>query len=158
MEVQPQLVLLQKTLLNIEGLGRQIYPDLDLWKTAKPFLEKWMNEQVGMSALLKGFKKNLPFIAEKMPDMPELIFDAIKTISSGEGRQQQIREMNDFKKKMERKQHQLSYTILGGCSFIASTIVLTKPTIGQLLILQVPILSWLFAISGSWLVWLGLKK
>ena len=158
MEVQPQLVLLQKTLLNIEGLGRQIYPDLDLWKTAKPFLEKWMNEQVGMSALLKGFKKNLPFIAEKMPDMPELIFDAIKTISSGEGRQQQIKEINDFKKKMERKQQQLSYTVLGGFSFISSTIVLTQPAMNQILLLQVPVLSWAFAIAGSWLVWLGLKK
>jgi len=84
MEVQPQLVLLQKTLLNIEGLGRQIYPDLDLWKTAKPFLEKWMNEQVGVKALLKGFKKNLPYIAEKMPDMPELLFEAVKKIAEGE--------------------------------------------------------------------------
>jgi len=72
MEVQPQLVLLQKTLLNIEGLGRQIYPDLDLWQTAKPFLEKWMHDQVGMRSFVNGFKKNLPYIVEKIPDMPEL--------------------------------------------------------------------------------------
>jgi len=67
MEVQPQLVLLQKTLLNIEGLGRQLYPDLDLWTTAKPFLERWMNEQVGAKAMLRGFKDNLPYIVEKLP-------------------------------------------------------------------------------------------
>jgi len=158
MEVQPQLVLLQKTLLNIEGLGRQIYPDLDLWKTAKPFLEKWMNDQVGMSALLRGFKKNLPYIAEKMPDMPELIFDAIKKVSSGEGHQQQVQAMNDFKKKMERKQQQLSYTILGGCAFIVSTIIVTQPAIDQLMILQIPVISWVFAVAGSGLIWLGLKK
>jgi len=158
MEVQPQLVLLQKTLLNIEGLGRQIYPDLDLWKTAKPFLEKWMNDQVGMSALLRGFKKNLPYIAEKMPDMPELIFDAIKKVSSGEAQLQQVKAINDLNKKMERKQKQLSYTILGGCALIAATIALTQPAVEQLMILQVPVLSWALAVAGTGFIWLGLKK
>jgi len=158
MEVQPQLVLLQKTLLNIEGLGRQIYPDLDLWKTAKPFLEKWMNDQVGMSALLRGFKKNLPYIAEKMPDMPELIFDAIKKVSSGEAHLQQVNAINDLKIKMERKQKQLSYTILGGCAFIVAAIVLTQPATEQLMVLQVPVLSWVFAVVGTGFIWLGLKK
>ena len=67
MEVQPQLVLLQKTLLNIEGLGRQLDPDLDLWKTAKPFLERWMNEQVGPRAFIKGLKDNLPQTLEQLP-------------------------------------------------------------------------------------------
>jgi len=158
MEVQPQLVLLQKTLLNIEGLGRQIYPDLDLWKTAKPFLEKWMNDQVGMSALLRGFKKNLPYIAEKMPDMPELIFDAIKKVSSGEAHLQQVNAINDLKIKMERKQKQISYTILGGCAFIVAAIVLTQPATEQLMVLQVPVLSWVFAVVGTGFIWLGLKK
>jgi len=158
MEVQPQLVLLQKTLLNIEGLGRQIYPDLDLWKTAKPFLEKWMNDQVGMSALLRGFKKNLPYIAEKMPDMPELIFDAIKKVSSGEAQLQQVKAINDLNKKMERKQKQLSYAVLGGFAFIAATIALTQPTVEQLMVLQVPMLSWVFAVAGTGFIWLGLKK
>lgn len=59
-EIQPQLVLLQKTLLNIEGLGRQLDPDLDLWKTAKPFLVKWMNEQVGPKAFLRNLKNEAP--------------------------------------------------------------------------------------------------
>ncbi len=158
MEVQPQLVLLQKTLLNIEGLGRQIYPDLDLWKTAKPFLEKWMNDQVGMSALLRGFKKNLPYIAEKMPDMPELIFDAIKKVSSGDAHLQQVNAINDLKIKMERKQKQLSYTILGGCAFIVAAIILTQPATEQLMVLQVPVLSWVFAGVGTGAIWLGLKK
>ena len=55
MEVQPQLVLLQKTLLNIEGLGRQLYPELDLWQTAKPFLEKWMRERMGVRAVITSY-------------------------------------------------------------------------------------------------------
>ena len=57
MEVQPQLVLLQKTLLNIEGLGRMLYPELDLWSTAKPFMERWMSEQVGPKAFLRRVKE-----------------------------------------------------------------------------------------------------
>ena len=57
MEVQPQLVLLQKTLLNIEGLGRQLYPDLDLWTTAKPYLERWIRERFGPKAAWKEFKR-----------------------------------------------------------------------------------------------------
>ncbi|MFN2348761.1 MAG: ubiquinone biosynthesis regulatory protein kinase UbiB, partial [Thioalkalivibrio sp.] len=77
MQVQPQLVLLQKTLLNIEGLGRQLYPELDLWKTAKPFIERWMDEQVGLRAMIRGARKHLPRILEKLPEMPELLQQAL---------------------------------------------------------------------------------
>ena len=77
MVVQPQLVLLQKTLLYIEGLGRQLYPQLDLWKTAKPFLENWMQEQVGIKAMLNKVKSNLPYWSEKLPDMPDLLHDSM---------------------------------------------------------------------------------
>ena len=73
MQVQPQLVLLQKTLLYVEGLGRQLYPQLDLWKTAKPFLESWVKQQVGLPALWRQIKDNAPFWAEKLPQMPTLL-------------------------------------------------------------------------------------
>ena len=78
MEVQPQLVLLQKTLLYIEGLGRQLYPQLDLWKTAKPFLENWVKEQMGVKAVLSKIKANLPFWSEKLPEIPDLVYDYLK--------------------------------------------------------------------------------
>ncbi len=77
MEVQPQLVLLQKTLLAVEGLGRQIYPELDLWQTGKPFLEKWVKEQVGLKALIKHCKANIPFIVEQLPYMPRLLNEVL---------------------------------------------------------------------------------
>ncbi len=77
MEVQPQLVLLQKTLLAIEGLGRQLYPELDLWATAKPFLEKWLRGQIGPKNFFTQLKQNLPFFAEQLPHMPKLLFDVL---------------------------------------------------------------------------------
>ncbi len=76
-EIQPQLVLLQKTLLNIEGLGRQLDPELDLWKTAKPFLERWMNEQMGWRALLKNLQTEAPKWAALLPQLPRLAHQAL---------------------------------------------------------------------------------
>ncbi len=73
MEVQPQLVLLQKTLLNIEGLGRQLNDELDLWDTAKPFLENWMKERVGLRGFAKTAKEQLPYWIERAPELPGLI-------------------------------------------------------------------------------------
>jgi ubiquinone biosynthesis protein len=72
-EIQPQLVLLQKTLLNVEGLGRDLDPDLDLWATAKPFLARWMHEQVGWRALLTQLKREAPRYAKLLPELPRLI-------------------------------------------------------------------------------------
>jgi ubiquinone biosynthesis protein len=76
-EIQPQLVLLQKTLLNIEGLGRQLDPELDLWKTAKPFLERWMNEQMGWRALVKNLQTEAPKWAALLPQLPRLAHQAL---------------------------------------------------------------------------------
>lgn len=78
MEVQPQLVLLQKTLLYVEGVGRQLYPQLDLWKTAKPFLESWIKDQVGIPALVRAFKDKAPFWIERMPEIPELVYQSLQ--------------------------------------------------------------------------------
>ncbi|MBK6744421.1 MAG: ubiquinone biosynthesis regulatory protein kinase UbiB [Hydrogenophilales bacterium] len=78
MEIQPQLVMLQKTLLNIEGLGRQLDPDLDLWSTAKPFLERWMNEQIGWRGWLRTFKEEIPYWGTVLPQLPRLAHQAMR--------------------------------------------------------------------------------
>lgn len=75
--IQPQLILLQKTLLNIEGVGRQIYPDLDLWTTAAPFLEKWLKKQVGVKAFFSRIRDNFPYWSEKLPEIPTLIYEVL---------------------------------------------------------------------------------
>jgi ubiquinone biosynthesis protein len=76
-EVQPQLVLLQKTLLNVEGLGRELDPDLDLWQTALPFLERWMNEQLGWLALENNIKREASNWATLLPALPRLVHQAL---------------------------------------------------------------------------------
>ncbi len=85
-EIQPQLVLLQKTLLNVEGLGRQLDPELDLWNTAKPFLEQWMNQQVGWVGLLEGLKREAPRYAQLLPELPRLIHQALQPRAAAEQR------------------------------------------------------------------------
>ncbi|HNF90126.1 MAG TPA: AarF/UbiB family protein, partial [Thiobacillaceae bacterium] len=78
MEIQPQLVMLQKTLINIEGLGRDLDPDLDLWATAKPFLERWMSEQMGWRGWVRVFKEEAPFIGTVLPQLPRLVHRALR--------------------------------------------------------------------------------
>ena len=83
-EVQPQLVLLQKTLLNIEGLGRQLDPNLDLWTTAKPFLERWMSEQIGWRGLVRRLREEVPTWAVALPQLPRLLHQAVSRSASSE--------------------------------------------------------------------------
>ena len=82
MEVQPQLVLLQKTLLNIEGLGRQLYPDLDLWHTAKPFMERWMRERYGPAAFVRSLVDSAPELAIELPRLLPQLPDLVTTAAS----------------------------------------------------------------------------
>ena len=85
-EIQPQLVLLQKTLLNVEGLGRQLDPELDLWNTAKPFLERWMHRQVGWEGLVERVKNEAPRYVQLLPDLPRLIHQALQPRAATEHR------------------------------------------------------------------------
>src|SRR5690606_37901682 len=117
MEVQPQLVLLQKTLLYVEGLGRTLYPQLDLWKTAKPFLEKWMQEQLGWRAVVRSVKENAPFWAEKLPEMPTLLYDYLKQQRPHAQQQQQL--------LMQLKQTQLRHTRALGWAVVSSGLLIS---------------------------------
>ncbi|RLA12315.1 MAG: ubiquinone biosynthesis regulatory protein kinase UbiB, partial [Gammaproteobacteria bacterium] len=120
MQVQPQLVLLQKTLLNIEGLGRTLYPELDLWKTAKPYLERWMNEQVGWRGLLRTTQEQLPQLAETLPEIPFLLHEALQrladmpTTTPDNG-------ANDS--KQQRSEKRLIGAIVGSALIISATLV-----------------------------------
>ncbi|GAB6033934.1 ubiquinone biosynthesis regulatory protein kinase UbiB [Galenea microaerophila] len=117
MEVQPQLVLLQKTLLNIEGLGRQLDDELDLWETAKPFLEDWMHERVGLKSLIKSTQANLPYWIEKAPQMPDLIYNTLNKAAHGE-LQLHNPEVAELKKAIEKQNRLIRYRNLGWLSIL----------------------------------------
>ena len=113
MEVQPQLILLQKTLLNIEGLGRQLDPDLDLWETAKPFLDRWMSEQVGVRALALGLRKQLPRMAERLPEIPDLVYSTLKKFEQGQAKLEwHSQELELIRKEIKTSNRNLILTLL----------------------------------------------
>jgi ubiquinone biosynthesis protein len=111
-EIQPQLVLLQKTLLNIEGLGRQLDPDLDLWNTAKPFLEKWMLEQVGPQKLIDELKDQAPRYAKLLPELPRLLHQYLQHKPADD--RHELRELLAEQRKTNRLLQSLVY---GGIGF-----------------------------------------
>ena len=118
-EIQPQLVLLQKTLLNIEGLGRELDPDLDLWSTAKPFLEKWMIEQIGPEKLLAQLKAEAPSYAKLLPLLPRLLSDYLKR--QPEANQRSLVELLAEQKRTNKL---LQGIIYGGVGFLLGLVVM----------------------------------
>lgn len=110
MEVQPQLVLLQKTLLNIEGLGRQLYPELDLWTTAKPFLERWLRERFGPKTAFKELKRQLPSWIEKAPQMPNLVHGALTRLNHLDESQTALRQEIELLREELQQQRQQKHS------------------------------------------------
>jgi ubiquinone biosynthesis protein len=125
MVVQPQLVLLQKTLLNIEGLGRQLYPDLDLWQTAKPFLENWFKQRFGPSAKIKELLGKFPEIAEQLPEMPNLVLHALQSNAQMQNQiQQHNLEMQALRQQLQRNNRRTLWTIVTSTALICATLLM----------------------------------
>ena len=117
-EIQPQLVLLQKTLLNIEGLGRQLDPELDLWSTAKPFLEKWMLEQIGPQRLWKQLKDEAPRLAKMLPELPRLVHAFLQRDKDEERRQ-----LMELIQMQQRTNRTLQAILLLSLGFFAGMVI-----------------------------------
>jgi ubiquinone biosynthesis protein len=157
MEVQPQLVLLQKTLLNIEGLGRQLYPDLDLWSTAKPFIERWMDEQVGVRALMNGVKTNLPKLLENLPYMPNLLHDALKqAVNQQLTLQYESKQVELMKKDIKLAQAKTQWVLAGGSLVVGGSLLISSPTL--MLDSSFSLMSWGLLLGGIVLIAYGLIK
>jgi len=111
-EIQPQLVLLQKTLLNIEGLGRELDPDLDLWATAKPFLEQWMLGQVGPQKLLEQMAAQAPHYAKLLPELPALLHSYLRNAQNDAG-QRAMEQLVIEQQRTNRLLQGLTYALIG---------------------------------------------
>ena len=153
MEVQPQLVLLQKTLLNIEGLGRQLYPKLDLWQTAKPFLERTLSEQLGPRSLLKNMKDSMPAWSNALPDMPVLAHRFLEQASSGklqvEWTSQDLKRLRNEVRRANRRNFN---AILGTGLLISAAIIYGLDGYAPLMALGAPLLAWLCGGLGLFLL------
>jgi ubiquinone biosynthesis protein len=125
MVVQPQLVLLQKTLLNIEGLGRQLYPELDLWQTAKPFLEDWFKQRMGPAAKIKELFSKFPEITEQLPEVPTLVFQALQSNAMMQHQMQQHnQEMAQLRKQLQSNNSRTFWTIITSSLLIGAAVLL----------------------------------
>lgn len=148
MEVQPQLVLLQKTLLNIEGLGRQLYPELDLWKTAKPILEQWMQEKMGWQATLKTLQQQAPNWIQTLPKLPMMLHDIAQQAQNGKLKMQlSSRDLKELKQEVRNASYR-SASAISGAAFL----------IGAAIIAGMPVLSWVFGLWGGILLYISLTK
>jgi ubiquinone biosynthesis protein len=157
MEIQPQLLLLEKTLLHIEGIGRQLYPALDLWDTAKPFLDRWLSEQLGMRALVVGLKKNLPYIAEHLPDLPQLAFKALDRIANDELRVElRSQQIDELKQEIQRGNRRSIRAVIGGTFVISASIIVSLDGLAPVMVgggqLLVPLASVALLIPGLYLL------
>ncbi len=157
MEIQPQLLLLQKTFLHIEGLGRQLYPQLDLWDTAKPFLERWLDEQLGVRALVKGLKKNLPYIAENLPDLPQLIFKTLHKVANDELQiEWKSKQLDSIKSEIRRANKRNVRAIIGGSLVISASLIAGLDGLAPIMVGRgdfiMPLMSWIFLVPGLYLL------
>lgn len=144
MQVQPQLVLLQKTLLYIEGLGRQLYPQLDLWDTAKPFLENWMLEQVSPKTLLNKIKLKAPFWLEKLPEIPELVYHSLA--QTKQIQQQQHLLMQRFNEQQQKNSKSQVITALSITLSIIAALFFLQSNDRFSLYFGIPaVISWILA-------------
>jgi ubiquinone biosynthesis protein len=142
MEVQPQLILLQKTLFNIEGLGRELYPELDLWKTAYPVLRRWMDEQVGGRAVIDSIRDNMPQIREAFRELPAAIRSLSDQAATG-SLTMRIRsaELEALRRQMDEQHRQRFLLGSGGTAFIAGTLTLALGSVAWL--------GWLLLAAGA---------
>ena len=149
MEVQPQLVLLQKTLFNIEGLGRRLYPDLDLWETAKPFLERWMRGQVGPRAFLRNLAKEMPNWSSVLPELPVLFYEALQrgvsTDTSDGG------EIDRLRRDLAYSQRRMALAMAGGGLMLAAAIVYFAGP-GARAWSGLPVAGWMMGLAGAGLL------
>ena len=149
MTVQPQLVLLQKTLLNIEGLGRQLNPELDLWRTAKPFLERWMSEQVGARAFVGNLKQSIPQWTEALPELPMLIHRTLSQAGNGHLTVQwQSEEIKKLRHELRRANRRNVMAITGTGLIVSAALIYGLDGYAPAMVGGAPLLTWVLGIAG----------
>ena len=149
MEVQPQLLLLQKTLLNIEGLGRQLYPDLDLWHSAKPFLEQWMDRQIGRRAAWRELTRQAPRWGNILPALPALAHEVLRQAQRGELRVElSSRDVERMRRDLRRANRRTVLAVLGSALILSAALCLGTGVPGPVF-REAPAIAWVLGALGG---------
>jgi ubiquinone biosynthesis protein len=156
MEVQPQLVLLQKTLFNIEGLGRRLYPDLDLWDTAKPYLERWMSEHMGPRAFIRTLRNEFPKWWAMLPEIPALVHEGLRRAGREESaRESTAREIEQLRRQLRSQHRRLYFVAAGSGLLIAGAVMLGMDVTLYGEALWGRVLGWVLAALGGFMLLRG---
>ena len=162
MPILPQLILLQKTLVNVEGLGRQLYPELDVWKTTKPMFEHWMSQRVGFRGLIEGVKYNIPHWLDRIPDLPNKVIDLVERMREGKIHVEWHSEELERLQAEMRLYNRRNILAIIGSSLVLGGVVLyglygldgnTPVMIGQF-----PLVSWVLGVVGGGVLWLATRS
>ncbi len=158
-EIMPQLIMLQKTIINIEGIGRQLYPELDLWKTARPQLERWMGERIGAKGLLKGAKLNIPKLIDRLPDLPNRALDVLDQIHDGKiEMENKSEEKHHLRQEMKVYNRSTVMAVVGSGFLLSASIIYALDNTTHGVLASVPIVSWLLGFSGMMLLYLSWQQ
>ncbi|MDO8826529.1 ubiquinone biosynthesis regulatory protein kinase UbiB [Methylophaga sp.] len=159
MQIQPQLVLLQKTLLNIEGLGRDLYPDLDLWQTAKPILEQWMKEKLGWQAAVKSLQKEVPTWAETLPALPRMLHDLTKQAQSGQLHMQlSSQDLEKIRREVRHSSYRTATAVSGAAFIVGAAVIKGLDGYSSNMLAGMPVLSWVLGLWGGLMLYFSLRS
>lgn len=159
MQIQPQLVLLQKTLLNIEGLGRDLYPDLDLWQTAKPILEQWMKEKLGWQAAVKSLQKEVPTWAETLPTLPRMLHDLTKQAQAGQLHMQlSSKDLDKIRQEVRHSSYRTATAVSGAAFIVGAAIIKGLDGYSANMLAGMPVLSWVLGLWGGLMLYFSLRR
>jgi ubiquinone biosynthesis protein len=149
MKILPQLVLLQKTLVNVEGLGRQLHPELNIWDVARPIMERWMSERIGARGFLHKTREQLPEWAAGLPQVPALAHQVLDQIAHGQVRMQlQGDQLVELRREVRGLGLRLSLALIGTGFLIGAAVILGLEGITPRLLAGVPLSAWLAGLLG----------
>ncbi len=158
-EIMPQLVMLQKTIINIEGIGRQLYPELDLWKAARPQCERWMEERIGAKGLIKGARINIPKLVDRLPDLPNRVIDVVDRLHEGKiEMENKSKEIHQLRNEMKTYNRRTVLAVVGSGFLLSSSIIYALDNTTHGTLASVPIVSWLLGFAGMMLLYLSWQE
>jgi ubiquinone biosynthesis protein len=159
MKILPQLLLLQKTLVNVEGVGRQLYPDLDLWGAARPPLEQWMRNRISVKTLFKSTRERLPAIAERLPELPKMAFDVLEQAKTGHLKVvAQGESFEALQREVRRSGRRTVLAVLAGGGMISAAVLIAMDGNVPRMFLGVPLSAWAFGVVSIALLLVLLRE